>query len=103
MKNILFSLLVFLIFIGMDWILIDGFKNSLTAFRDVPKEYNYKRFLFPRIFIILLSALLFYFSSRTDFFGQCGFPLIFVAMGIFFLSSLYPQVVMFLRSRAYID
>jgi hypothetical protein len=101
MKDVLLSLLFFLILVGVDWALVDGFRRSLLAFRDIPKEYNYKRFIFPRILVILISAVLLYVSSQTDAFGRHGIALSFVSMGIFFISSFYPQIVMFLRSKAY--
>ena len=101
MKDALLSLLFFLVLVGVDWALVVGFRRSLLAFRDVPKEYNYRRFVFPRIFIIFLSAILLYLGSQTDLFGQNGVPLTFAAIGIFLISSLYPQIVMFLRSKAY--
>lgn len=101
MKDALFSLLFFLVLVGVDWALVDGFRRSMLAFCDIPEEYNYRRFIFPRIIAILISAVLLYISSRTDTFGRHGVSLSFVSVGIFFLSSFYPQIVMFLRSKAY--
>ena len=99
MKDVLVCLLYFLVLIGVDWALFDGFRRSLLAFRDIPTEQNYERFLFPRVLIILLSSVLLYLSSQTDLFGQYHVALSFTALGIFLVSSLYPQVVMFLRSK----
>ena len=101
MKDVLLSLLFFLVLIGVDWALVDGFRRSLLAFRDVPKAYDYRSFMFPRILIIFLSAILLYLGSQTNLFGQHVVPITIVAIGIFFMSSLYPQIVMFLRSKAY--
>lgn len=101
MKDILLSLLFFLNLVGVDWALVDGFRRSLLAFRDIPKEYNYMSFIFPRILAILISAVLLYVSSQTDAFGCHGVELSFMSMGIFFISSFYPQIGMFLNSKAY--
>lgn len=101
MKDALLLLLFVLVLIGVDWALVDGFRRSLLAFRDVPKEYDYRRFIFPRFIVILLSAILLYFGSQTDAFGKYGVILSFTSIGMFFVSSLYPQIVMFLRSKAY--
>lgn len=101
MKDALLSLLLFLVLIGVDWAMINGFRRSLLAFRDVPKEYDYRRFIFPRFIVILLSAILLYLGSQTDVFGKYSITLSFTSIGMFFVSSLYPQIVMFLRSKAY--
>lgn len=101
MKDALFSLLFFLVLFSVDWAMIDGFRRSLLAFRDVPTDCNYKKFIFPRIILIILSAVLLYFSSQTNLFGHYGVELSFVSIGVFFMSSFYPQIVMLLRSKAY--
>lgn len=101
MKDILFSLLFFLVLVGVDWALVDGFRRSLVAFRDIPAEYSYRKFIFPRVVVIFISAVLLYVSSQTKVFGEHGVTLSFVSIGLFLLSSFYPQIVMFLRSKAY--
>lgn len=101
MEDAAFALLACLIVVGVDWALIDGFRASLVAFRDLPKAYNYRKFLFPRIFLILLSGLTIYIGSQTDAFGEQRDVAIFFAIALFFITSLYPQVVMFLRSKSY--
>lgn len=101
MQDVLLSILFFVILASVDWALVDGFRRSLLAFRDIPEYYNYRRFMFPRIFVILLSSIILYYSSQTDAFGNKGFVFSISAIVVFFMSSLYPQIVMLLRSKAY--
>ncbi len=99
--NTAFIILTCIIAVGVDWALVDGFRSCLVAFRSLPEDYNYRRFLFPRIIVILASGIGIYVGSETHILGERSTLVICLAMVLFFVTSLYPQVVMFLRSKPY--
>lgn len=103
MEHIAYALLTCLLLIGVDWALIDGFRMSLTSFRNVPSHFNYKKFMFPRLAIVVIAGILIYCASQTQAFNNLSNTVLSLAIAVFFLSSFYPQVVMVLRSKPYKD
>lgn len=103
MEHVAYALLTCLMLIGVDWALIDGFRMSLASFRDVPRCLNYKKFMFPRLVIVVIAGTLIYTASQTQAFNNLSNAVLGLAIGAFFLSSFYPQILMFLRSKPYKD
>ena len=103
MEHAAYALLTCLFLIGVDWALIDGFRMSLASFRDVPSHLNYKKFMFPRLGAVVIAGVLIYAASQTRAFNNLSNTVLGLAVVLFFLSSFYPQIVMFLRSKPYKD
>ena len=103
MEHIAYALLTCFLLIGVDWALIDGFRMSLASFRDVPSDLNYKKFMFPRLVIVAIAGILIYAASQTQAFSGLSDTVLGSAIAVFLLSSFYPQIVMFLRSKPYKD
>ena len=101
MEHLPYILAISLILMGVDWALIDGFRASLKAFRDIPRKLDYKYFLFPRIIVTITSGIMIYLCAETKLFGDYSVVLIFAAILVFFVTSLYPQAVMLFRSKTY--
>jgi hypothetical protein len=103
MEHLAYALLSCLVVIGVDWVLIDGFRASLVGFRKLPEGYRYRRFIFPRISMVIISAIVMYLSSQTMLFGHMSDVVGVVGMAAFILLVIYSQVVMFLHSKPYED
>ena len=101
MEHIVFALFTCIILVGVDWALIDGFRVSLSYFREVSESCNYKDFLFPRIGITVISGIMLYVGFQTDLFEESSNVVGITSIVLFFISALYPQVVMFARSKPY--
>lgn len=101
MEHIAYALLSCLVVAGVDWALIDGFRASLAGFRDVPKGYEYRRFVFPRLVFVIAAGLVMYLSAWTGLLGEMSDLAAVAAIVLFILLVLYPQVVMFTHSKPY--
>jgi uncharacterized membrane protein HdeD (DUF308 family) len=101
MEHVVFALFTCVILVGADWALIDGFRMSLSYFRDVSDDYDYKRSLFPRMAITVVSGVMLYVSFQTNILEENSSVVGVISIALFFISAFYPQAIMFARSKPY--
>jgi hypothetical protein len=72
------------------------FKNIHDMFYIPSKELTYKKFIFPRLLFVGFSGFLIGFNSYDN---NHNTNLIIIGAVLFVIFSMYPHVLIFLRSR----
>ena len=82
--------------IALDGVFFWRLKNIHDAFFKAPDELNYVYFIFPRIIFVAISGLVVSLGSLER---PINIILIIFGGTIFGMSSIYPHIVIFLRSE----
>lgn len=82
--------------IGLDGAFYWRFTNLLKAFYEVPSEFTYRYFIFPRVIFITVALIVVAVGSSQK---PPNTAMIVAGCAAFLAFSMYPHVIIFRRSK----